>query len=52
MAKKPTIKTKPKIKIPVDRQTPRTGFGNRPSPPITRLPPAPKKPRKPKESNP
>lgn len=43
MAKKPPITRPPRIKIPVDRQTPRTGFGAPVSPPVTRLPPTPKK---------
>lgn len=45
MAKKPPMKNRPKIKIPVDRQTPKTDFGDRAIPPVTRLPPPPKKPK-------
>lgn len=45
MAKKPTLKRAPRIKIPTDRQTPRTGFGDRPKQPITRLPPTPQTPK-------
>lgn len=46
MAKKPPLARPPRIKIPIDRQTPRTGFGDRQAPPVTRLPPAPKPKKK------
>lgn len=48
MAKK--MKNAPRIKIPVDRQTPDTTFGGRVPPPVTRLPPPP--PKQPPEVDP
>lgn len=50
MAKK--MKNAPRIKIPVERQTPDTTFAPRAQPPVTRLPPPPKKPEAPKEPKP
>jgi hypothetical protein len=49
MAKKPTIRSAPRIKIPTDRQTPAQTFAPRATPPITRLPPTPKKPKEAKK---
>lgn len=44
MAKK--MKNAPRIKVPIDRQTPDQTFAPRAQPPVTRLPPATAKPKK------
>lgn len=47
MAKK--MKNAPRVQVPVDRQTPARNFAPRATPPITRLPPTPKKPKEAKK---